>query len=72
MLIRLQVEVADQLGMAAEGIAILHNAAARMTRASPPRVLLAASVCRIPSEEYRLLLFVAPIAVTAVFSPSIS
>jgi len=68
MLIQLQVEVAKQLGMATEGIAIMQNtAAAHMTMASPSRVLLAASVCRIPSEENRLLTAVAPIAVAAMF-----
>ena len=72
MLIQLQVEVADQLGMATERIASLQNtAAAHMTMASPSRVLLAASVCRIPSEENRLLMTIAPIAVAAVFSLTI-
>ncbi|MEW9033017.1 MAG: L-lactate permease [Planifilum fimeticola] len=72
MLIQLQAEVADQLGMATEEIAVLQNAAAaHMTMASPSRVLLAASVCQIPSEENRLLKAVAPIAVAAVFSLTI-
>lgn len=66
------VEVADQLGRATEKIASLQNtAAAHMAMASPSRVLLAASVCRIPSEENRLLMTIAPIAVAAVFSLTI-
>lgn len=63
MLIQLQAEVADQLGRATEGIAVLQNAAAaHMAMVSPPRVLPAASVYQIPSEESRPLLAVALIS----------
>lgn len=66
------VEVADQLGRATEKIASLQNtAAAHMAMASPSRVLPAASVCQIPSEENRLLMTIALIAVAAVFSLTI-